>query len=92
MLDFTPELITRFVTRPEDFPHNIASSIQQYKDMLLRNLEVRNSHHLKRLHEVNIITDLAFVFMQDYMADHDQQKLIELDANLPLKTLFKVSV
>ena len=32
-----------------------------------------------------------FVFLKDYMTDHEQQKLIEVDANLPAKAVFKVS-
>ena len=28
--------------------------------------------------------------LEDYMADHDQQSLIELDANKPINILFKV--
>ena len=31
-------------------------------------------------------------YFQEYMADHDQQYLIELDANQTAATLFKVSV
>lgn len=62
--EITPELVARLVTRPEDLPHNVASSIKKYRDMMLRTLE-------------------------DYMADHDQQKLIELDGNENPKVVFK---
>jgi hypothetical protein len=36
----SPELTVRLVTRPEDFPQNITSSIKHYKDMVLRTFEV----------------------------------------------------
>lgn len=33
-----------------------------------------------------------FMTFQDYMADHDQQYLIELDGNQPVNNLFKVLI
>ena len=33
-----------------------------------------------------------FFISKDFMADHDQQKLIEIDANLPAKAVFKVGL
>ena len=38
--EITPELVARLVTRPEDLPQNVASSIKKYRDMMLRTLEV----------------------------------------------------
>ena len=38
--EITPELVARLVTRPEDLPQNVDSSIKKYRDMMLRTLEV----------------------------------------------------
>ena len=38
--EITPELVARLVTRPEDLPQNVTSSIKKYRDMMLRTLEV----------------------------------------------------
>ena len=38
--EITPELVARLVTRPEDLPQNVATSIKKYRDMMLRTLEV----------------------------------------------------
>ena len=40
--EITPELVSRLVTRPEDLPQNVATSIKKYRDMMLRTLEVCN--------------------------------------------------
>ena len=39
--EITPELVARLVTRPEDLPHNVATNIKKYRDMMLRTLEVK---------------------------------------------------
>ena len=38
---FPEEIKARLVTRPEDLPENAAASIQRYKDLMLRMLEVQ---------------------------------------------------
>lgn len=39
--DLAPDLIDRLIPRREDFEENIDASIKQYKDILLKKVEVR---------------------------------------------------
>ncbi len=97
------EVVERLVKRPEDLPDFVEENIAAYKSNMLRLFEVTWSFlealsfceaHVQLLlcYRVDYHFEQTVVsFFQDYMADHNQQRLIELDANHNASVLFDVS-
>lgn len=76
--EITPELVARLVTRPEDLPQNVATSIKKYRDMMLRTLEVCNIftvHIVPQLDlynqiDINIISIIFTVSLWTYLFEN----------------------
>ena len=76
--EITPELVARLVTRPEDLPQNVATSIKKYRDMMLRTLEVCNMftvHIVPQLDlynqiDINIISIIFTVSLWTYLFEN----------------------
>lgn len=100
MQHLAPDIAERLVVRQEDIPQHVEEEIKHYRQHMLRPLEVHYCVLCMCLVITNVYTAVYIpgqelhvydcIPTQDYIIKHNQQFVIELDANLPPKDLFRV--